>query len=346
MPGTDSIFVKTDSTGVRSRRPLRRIIVGCIVVLAVLGLVLLPPLINVNRFQRRIATSISESLGRPVHLDNVTMSLLPFPGFTLERLVVDEDPAFGSEPIIRADSVRATLRLSSLWRKRVEFSSISFTEPTSVNLVHMPDGKWNIESILIQAAHITAAPTGQPTAGPAPRFPYIEATGARVNLKWGQDKTPFSLTDADFALWLSDPQQWKIRLVAQPVRTDTSVSDTGTVRLEGTLGRAASLSEVPLHLQAQWRSAPLARPAVSSSAAMQASAEKCPWRRTSMARWERTPSRPVSTSTPCAAPTLFQAAPCRSISHATATRPGPFTHFRMCAAVGLRQATPTRKPSS
>jgi hypothetical protein len=68
---------------------------------------------------------------------------------------------------------------------------------------------------------------------------------------------PFSLTDADFALWLSDPQQWKVRLVGQPARTDTSASDTGTVRIEGTLGRARSLNEVPLHLEGQWRSAPL-----------------------------------------------------------------------------------------
>ncbi len=256
MPETDSIYVAADTTEVRSRRFSRPLTLVCILLLAILLLALLPPLVNVNRFQRRIVTSISASLGRPVHLDNVSMSLLPFPGFTLENLVVEEDPAFGSEPVISAGSVQATLRISSLWRKRVEFSSISFTNP-SVNLVHMPDGKWNLESILIQAAHVSAAPTTQQKAGPAPRFPYIEATGARVNLKWGKQKTPFSLTDADFALWLANPQEWRIRLEAHPIRTDTNVSDTGTVRLEGTLGRAKSLKDVPLHLQADWRAAPL-----------------------------------------------------------------------------------------
>ena len=257
MPETDSIYVATESTDVRPRRFLRRLIWVLVVVLTVLLLVLLPPLINVNRLLHgRIVTSISASLGRPVHLDNVTMNLLPLPGFTLENLVVEEDPAFGSEPVISASSVQATLRIRSLWGKRVEFSTISFTNP-SVNLVHMPDGKWNLESILIQAAHASAAPTAQQKAGSEPRFPYIEATGARVNLKWGREKMPFSLTDADFALWLADPQQWKVRLEAHPARTDTSASDTGTVRLEGTLGRAASLNEVPLHLQGDWRSAPL-----------------------------------------------------------------------------------------
>jgi AsmA protein len=234
----------------------RRLGVALIAVLAVVMLALLPPLVNVNRFQRRIATSISGSLGRPVHLDRVTLSLLPLPGFTLENFVVSEDLAFGSEPIIRANKVRATLRLSSLWRRRVEFSTISFTEP-SVNLVHTPEGKWNIESILLQASRISAAPTAQAKAGPAPRFPYIEATGARVNLKQGVEKTPFSLTDAEFALWLPNPEQWHLRLQGRPLRTDTSVSDTGTVRLEATLGRATSLEEVPLELNGSWRGAPL-----------------------------------------------------------------------------------------
>ena len=239
-----------------STHALRRLLYMAFAALAVLLLVLLPPYISVNRYQRRIATSIGDSLGRPVHLDKVSLNLLPLPGFTLENFVVDENPAFGSEPVIRANSVRATLRLSSLWRRRVEFSTISFDEP-SVNLVHSPSGKWNLESILLHAAHISAAPTAQRQAGTAPRFPYIEATGARLNLKLDRQKSPISLTDADFALWLPDPQQWHLRLSARPARTDTDVSDTGLLEIEGTLGRAASLGQVPISLRGTWRNAPL-----------------------------------------------------------------------------------------
>jgi hypothetical protein len=235
---------------------LRRLLYLAFAALIILLLVLLPPLISLNRYQKRIATSISDSLGRPVHLDKVSLNLLPLPGFILENLVVDEDPAFGSEPVIRADSVRVTLRISSLWRRRVEFSTISFTDP-SVNLVHLANGKWNLESILLHAAHIDAAPTAQKNAGPAPRFPYIEATGARLNIKLDHEKTPLSFTEADFALWLPDPQLWHLRIQARPTRTDTNVSDTGTLQLEGTLGRAASLGQVPINLRGQWRNVPL-----------------------------------------------------------------------------------------
>src|SRR5580698_1356299 len=89
-----------------SAHTLRRLLYLAIVALAILLPVLLPPLVSLNRYQKRIAHSISASLGRPVHLDKVSLNLLPLPGFTLENFVVDEDSAFGSEPVIRANSVR------------------------------------------------------------------------------------------------------------------------------------------------------------------------------------------------------------------------------------------------
>ena len=253
MPGP-SIDTSTETAA--PSRTKRRVIWICVVLAVLLLLALTPPLLNVNRLRRRIAESMSASLGRPVHLDRVTVHLLPVPGFTLENLVVSEDPAFGFEPVIRANTVEATLRPSSLWRRQVEFSTIRFIEP-SLNLVRNPQGKWNLQSLLMHAANVNTAPTAQRKPGPQPRFPYIEATGARVNLKLGNEKKPFSLTDADFALWLPTPAQWRVRLEAKPARTDTNISDPGTVRLEGSLQRATSMAEVPVDLRASWEGAPL-----------------------------------------------------------------------------------------
>src|ERR1700729_2727732 len=81
---------------------------------------ILPPLINMNRYQRRIADSIGNSLGRRVHLSSVTLRLPPRPGLELTDFLVEEDPTFGSEPTLRAASVDASIRLTSLWRGRLE----------------------------------------------------------------------------------------------------------------------------------------------------------------------------------------------------------------------------------
>jgi hypothetical protein len=240
----------------RRRRHKRRILWMLAAMLLLIVLIVTPPLLNVNRLRRRITTSMSQSLGRPVHLDKVTLNILPVPGFTLENLVVGEDPAFGSEPVISAASVRARIRVSSLWRRQVEFATIRFDAP-SVNLVRRADGRWNFESILLHAAQEETAPTAQTKPGSAPRFPYIEATGARVNIKLGDEKMPLALTEADFALWLPSPQEWRLRLEAKPARTDTNVSDTGVLTVEATLQRAARVEDVPIEMTANWKRAPL-----------------------------------------------------------------------------------------
>ena len=218
----------------------------------------LPPLVNVNRFQHRIADTISRSLGRQVHISSVTLQLLPLPGFQFSGFSVDEDPQFGAEPILHSESVVAYLRLLSLWRGRLEISRIHFDD-ASLNLVREPTGVWNFASVLVQAAHIPNAPTGQLRAGSSPRFPYIEAENARINFKEGAEKKPLSFLNADLAISLAAGDDWELHVRAQPVRTDLDLhlADTGMLRIDGTLHRAAILGKMPLKLNVQWSAAPL-----------------------------------------------------------------------------------------
>ncbi len=235
----------------------RRVILAVIGLLCLVLLVVLPPYISVSRYQRRVAAAISVALGRPVHFDSISLQLLPVPGLTIQNFVVNEDPAFGAEPILRANTVTARLRFASLWRRRIEVSRISLDAP-SVNLVHRPgDGRWNLQGILQQASQLNSAPTAQARPSDAPRFPYIEATDARINFKNGIDKLPFSIREAEFSLWLPQPDQWHLRLSGRPVRTDTDVSDVGLLRVEATLGRAADIEHAPIDLSASWKRTPL-----------------------------------------------------------------------------------------
>ncbi|MFB3915498.1 MAG: AsmA family protein [Terriglobales bacterium] len=227
------------------RLPIRRVLLTTLV-LALLAF-FLPPLINANRFRARIATGLGEALGRPVSIGYVGLHLLPEPGFDLQNLVVSELPPFGAEPVLRAGQVSASVRLSSLWRGRMEIASLSLKNP-SLNLVRLSDGQWNVESLLERAARTPAAPTAQPRAEERPRFPYIQAEDGRINLKLGREKTAFSLTEADFALWLASENEWRMRLSARPVRTDVNISDTGVLKVNGKLQRALHLHDLPLNV--------------------------------------------------------------------------------------------------
>ena len=104
------------------RSPMRWIAVALVLLVVIAAIVL--PLININRYHHTIADSLSRSLGRPVHLGSVQLQLLPRPGLALTDFVVEEDPGFGAEPLLRAPSVTVSLRPSSLWRDRLEVSRI------------------------------------------------------------------------------------------------------------------------------------------------------------------------------------------------------------------------------
>jgi hypothetical protein len=244
--------------GGEEKRPSpRRWIVLAVLLLAVVAFVL-PPLVNISRYQHRIADAIGRSIGRPVHISSVKLRLLPLPGFEFSGFSVEEDPHFGSEPILHSASVVAYLRLLSLWRGRLEVSRIHFDD-ASLNLVRDPNGAWNLGSILVQAAQIPNAPTGQRYAGRTPRFPYIEAENARINFKQGNEKKPLSFLNSDLSISLAPGDNWEVHFQAQPVRTDLDLdlADTGILRIDGTLRRAALLGQMPLNLKVEWSGVPL-----------------------------------------------------------------------------------------
>src|SRR5580692_9844786 len=104
--------------------------------LFLLAIVLVPPMLGIGRYKSRITQLVSNSLGRPVRLSSAELRLLPRPGFVLTDLTVDEDPAYGAEPVLHANTVTASIRLLSLWRG-LEISRISVDE-ASLNLVRTP----------------------------------------------------------------------------------------------------------------------------------------------------------------------------------------------------------------
>ena len=225
----------------------RRVVTAAVVIL--LGLFLMRP--GVSRLKARIANSISRAVARPAEIGSVHLRFLPQPGFDLENLVIYEDPAFGAEPMLRAPEVTAVVRLTSLVRGRLDIARLELTEP-SLNLVRRGDGRWNWEDLLERTERTPLAPTAKSKSEARPGFPYIEASSGRINFKAGQEKKPYALLNADFALWQESENTWGARLKAEPLRTDMSLSDTGLLRMNGIWQRAGSLRETPLQFSLEW----------------------------------------------------------------------------------------------
>ena len=260
----DSISDDTSHEEAASRsRWRRRVMLAGILIVLIAAAVVLPPLINIGRYQRRVATLMSQSLGRPVRMSSVELRLLPLPGFVLHNLSVGEDPEFGAEPVLSAETVVASIRILSLWRGNLEIDKVS-VDVASLNLVRTAQGRWNLDSLMINAqpaltSHGAPALSEKAASRTSRHFPYLEATNSRVNLKIGVEKSPYSLTETDLSLWQDEPGEWRVRLRGQPVRTDLemSLADTGELRMEASLHSAAMLREMPVKLQMEWREAQL-----------------------------------------------------------------------------------------
>jgi len=203
-----------------------------------------------QRLKWRIVGSLSRGIGRPVEVGAVHVRFLP-PGFELNDLRVADDPAVSAEPILRAAEVTAFVRLRSLLRGRLELSRLEITDP-SLNLARAADGRWNVQPLLEHSARTPLRPTAEAANSDKPAFPYIEATGARINFKSGLEKKPFALINADVSLWQDSDNSWGMRLKGEPVRTDLSLSDTGILRVDGTWQRSVELRDTPLKFVAQW----------------------------------------------------------------------------------------------
>jgi len=236
------------------QRKRKRLWLALALLVAILAVVIVPPLVTVSHFKNQITHLMAASLDRPVRLSSVELQLLPRPGFVLNDLTVEEDPAYGTEPMLHAATVTASIRLLSLWRGRLEISRISVDE-ASLNLVRNSAGRWNLDSLFR-----TAAKAG-PVAGPrqAVPLPYLRATNSRINIKNGAEKLPFSLVETEVSLQQEQPGNWRIRLQGQPVRTDLSLEsgDTGIVELDATVQSAPNLRNMPVRLDLEWREAQL-----------------------------------------------------------------------------------------
>ncbi len=206
---------------------------------------------GIHQLRDRIANSIGSALGRRVAIDDVRIHVMPQPGFDLEGIVIYDEPAFGAEPMIRAQEVFAAIRLRSLFRGRLEIAKLSATDP-SINLVRNEQGRWNLASLIERNAQIPAAPTQKSASERRPAFPYLEATGARINFKIGPEKKSYALTDGDVALWQDSENSWGARIKAQPLRTDFNLTDTGRVLIDAHWQRSRNLRLTPLRVTMAW----------------------------------------------------------------------------------------------
>lgn len=204
---------------------LRRIIFIALASVIVAGV--LAPFLRADRLRPRIQAALEAALNRPVHITSaVHLNLFTGPGFSVDDVLIDDDPAAGVEPFAHVESLRARVRLTSLFRGKLAFSSLYLDSP-SVNLVKMPSGGWNIQPLL---EHSSASKSPHQHT-----VPDIKIRDGRLNLKFGDTKSVFYISGADVDIYPNENGDVVIRFSGAPARTDRGSMGLGQLSARGLL---------------------------------------------------------------------------------------------------------------
>ena len=127
---------------------MRRIVItlGVLVVVAVLIVLVVPSLINVDRYRPQIETRLKEKLGREVKLGALKLHVIPL-SVSIESITIAESPQFASTlPFAAATNVAASVQLFSLLRGEPVLDSLSMSRP-SIELIRDANGVWNFSTL-------------------------------------------------------------------------------------------------------------------------------------------------------------------------------------------------------
>ena len=197
-----------------------------------------------------IERALERELGRKVDVGGISLTFfpgpLPRPGLTLDRVTIHEDPRAGIEPLAYVESLGASLRVLSLFQRKLEFSSLNLSDAT-INIVKTDAGPWNFQFLL------------ENTPADSKRIPSIRMRSGRVNFKFGDTKSVFYFNDADLDVTPAQDGSMELRFGGAPSRTDRSAQQFGRFFVRGTaapdsrrLDLKVELERSPLEETLRW----------------------------------------------------------------------------------------------
>jgi hypothetical protein len=202
------------------------------------------PYVRVNFLEARVKRSLERTLGRQVEIGAVAFSLFRGPGFSLNHVIIHEDPSIGLEPIAYVDTLEVSARLWPLLAGHFVPGSIRMMEgdtPTVINISKTgpasEPGRWNFELLL-----------GRPVLN---QMPGIHVRNGRINFKFGDLKSVFYLTNTDLDISPPAPggRAWSVQCSAQPARTDRPAQGLGSFTARGKWRAGPGLLDLDVRLE-------------------------------------------------------------------------------------------------
>jgi len=122
------------------------IIIGVLIVLLIVAVVAAANLVDADQFRPTVEKQASEALGRQVLIGKLKLALFEG-GVTAEQLSIADDPRYGRDPFLAADSMNIGVNLPELiFHRKLDVESFRIHAPR-LNLVEDQKGDWNYSTL-------------------------------------------------------------------------------------------------------------------------------------------------------------------------------------------------------
>jgi AsmA protein len=204
-------------------------IVGVIVAVLLVVILILPSLIDANRFKPEIQSKLGTALGRNVQIGNIKLSIFSG-GVVVDDVAIADDPAFSHSQFLAAKELTVGVHLIPLiFSKQLEVESITIKDP-QVTLLRNNAGVWNYSSM--GGSSKTEAKSSTPASSPgALSIGKIEITNGKISVgNLGSRAKPLVYQDVNLTVTdLSTTSQFPFKLTAKD-------PGNGALKVEGKAG--------------------------------------------------------------------------------------------------------------
>ncbi|HBP88717.1 MAG TPA: hypothetical protein DD706_13580 [Nitrospiraceae bacterium] len=118
------------------------ILIGLVIVV----ILLLPVLLDLNRYRDQYLPVLEQALHRPVDVQDVRLTLFPKLGFRVRDLTIGDDPAFNPQAFVTIPFAEVEIQWLPLLRRHIQVEHVRLQDPT-VHIIRRHDGALNMATV-------------------------------------------------------------------------------------------------------------------------------------------------------------------------------------------------------
>jgi uncharacterized protein involved in outer membrane biogenesis len=143
----------------------KKIAIGVVVflVLLMVGLaIVIPILIDVDRYRPQVIAHIQEATGKPAEIGHLALTFFPSVSIRVDDFRLGNPPGFPQGDVVKARRIYAVVDATALWHRQVVIKSLELND-LAINLLSDVRGKWNFENPP-PPAHVSKTAASEPSS--------------------------------------------------------------------------------------------------------------------------------------------------------------------------------------